>query len=228
MGRIANILVALFLLSTSLRAEVYSIDFNLDTRITGTNIATTLNSSTNPDLYCNTGSAFVNLHENTRKCFYNIRGCGIRIGATDGDGWFVLTLDTAPVYVSKIVVYASKTAGNTISELTVKRGSTLVETIGNSELKVYSTSEPASDNYKLPEVAIGQSFVNLQLIAPKNGYVILHRLDIYTGAEGDEDAMDFPRASFDEMDGFCNLAGQRVSNPSRGIYIKGGKKYVIK
>ena len=227
MRRIAYIFAALFLLCTGDRAEVISIDFNRGTQVTGTSLVTAVKPSTNPQLYCNSGSQFVNLHSSTRNCFYNDRGCGIRIGAGDGDGWFILHLADTAVYVSKVVIYASKVPDNDLSQLTIKGGSVFEYTINNNELKDYTESFPASENYVLPEVVVRQSFVNLRLDAPKQGYVVLHRIDIYTGTDSDDDAIHSPAAFVDEMDDFCNLSGQKTSKPLHGIYIKGGKKYVF-
>ena len=44
----------------------------------------------------------------------------------------------------------------------------------------------------------------------------------------DEDAIRTIAETPDEMDDFYNLAGQRSGTSLRGIYIRGGKKYVGK
>lgn len=44
----------------------------------------------------------------------------------------------------------------------------------------------------------------------------------------DEDAVHFPTEFVDEMGDIYNFAGQRVSKPSQGVYIRGGRKYVGK
>ncbi len=44
----------------------------------------------------------------------------------------------------------------------------------------------------------------------------------------DEDAIHFPAEFVDEMGDIYNVAGQRVSKPSHGVYIRGGRKYVGK
>lgn len=44
----------------------------------------------------------------------------------------------------------------------------------------------------------------------------------------DEDAIHFPTEFVDEMGDIYNVAGQRVSKPSQGVYIRGGRKYVGK
>ena len=228
MKRIAHIFAALFLLCPSfLRAAVYSIDFNRGT-LSGMSLKTGVTSTTNPELFCFSGSDYVTLHEKTSKCFYNDKGCGIRIGGDDGEGRFILTLGEEAVYVSKIVVYASKVSGNSVSQMAIRGGSVFECTIGNSELQDYSSSTPASEVYKLPEIAVDKFFVNLQLSAPKQGYVMLHRIDIYTDGDDSEDALRAPMDFIDGMGIFYNLAGQRISKPSHGLYIKGGKKYVLR
>lgn len=44
----------------------------------------------------------------------------------------------------------------------------------------------------------------------------------------DEDAVHSPTEFVDEMGDIYNIAGQRVSKPSHGVYIRGGRKYVGK
>lgn len=44
----------------------------------------------------------------------------------------------------------------------------------------------------------------------------------------DEDAIHLPTEFVDEIGDIYNVAGQRVSKPSQGIYIRGGRKYVGK
>lgn len=163
----------------SLYAKVYTIDFNRGT-LSGTSINNGISSSTNPYLFCKSGAGFVTLHETlNRRSFYNDKGCGIRIGSdkeNDGDGWFTLFLGDVAVYVSKIIVYASK--GNTTSTLTIEGGTVFTQTISNDDLQDYSSLSPASANYVLPEVVVQQSFKILRFKAPGNGYVYLHRIDI--------------------------------------------------
>jgi len=234
MKRTAYIFTCLLLLcfcTSSLWAEVYTIDFNRGT-VNGMNIKNQVKSTTNPWLYCMSGADFVTLHSNTSKCFYNDKGCGIRIGTNDGEGWFVMTLGEAAVQVSKIVIYASKTSGYNASQLTITGGQVFTHTISNDELQDYSTSTPASEHYVLPEIVIDKSFINLTLKTSKQGYVMLHRIDIYIGdGTSDDDAVNSPLAtSPSESKEIYNLVGQRISTSSRGlsIIIKGGRKYVVK
>ena len=123
------------------------------------------------------------LNEKTQGCYYYKSGCGVRIGASNKQGQFILKLTDLSVYVTKVIVCASKVRGNSISALTIKGGNVFEETIDNDELTAYSSSFPASEIYVLPEILINKSFVDLQFIAPKDGYVMLHRIDIYTAEE---------------------------------------------
>ena len=185
------LVVSLLFCPLFLRAEVYTIDFNRGTvnGIGGGGINTLIQKDTDPIVFCNFGSEYVTLNGSyNKKCYYNDKGCGIRIGANDGEGWFTLTLGDVAVYVSKIIVYASKLSGNTTSTLTIVGGSVFSETISNSELKDYSSSSPASVNYSLSEVVVNSSFKNLQFKAPREGYVYLHRIDIIFS----EDALSLP------------------------------------
>lgn len=228
MRRLSLLFATLLLLCSGiLRAEVYSIDFNRGTT-SGMSLKTGLTSSTNPDLFCQSGSEYVSLHNITAKCFYNNKGCGIRIGGDDAEGRFILVLGEEAVNVTKLVIYASKVPGNSTSQLTIKGGSVFEQVIGNDELQDYSSASPASEDYMLPAIAVDQSFINLQLVAPKQGYVMLHRIDICTDGDDIVDAVRLPANFVDGMGVFCNLAGQRISKPTHGIYIKDGRKYVVK
>ena len=194
MKRIATLgfLFVLFC-SSILRAEVYTIDFNRGTRSGVSGITKSLTNTTNPQLYCKSGYDLVTLHANTDKCFYHDKGCGIRIGSDMGDGNFILTLGSAALYVSKIIIYASKVEGNTTARLTIKGGSVYTCIVENSGLKEYSAENPISEYYMLPEIIIDKSFVNLQLLAPKQGYVMLHQIDIIFS----EDNITLPAQSGD-------------------------------
>lgn len=172
-----GLIFALFC-AMNLRAEVYTIDFNRGTRSGVTGISDGITEKTNPQLYCKSGYDFVTLNANTNKCFYDDKGCGIRIGSEKGEGKFILTLGSTAVYVPKIIVYASKVVGNTLSQLTIKGGSVYSHIVENSELKEYSVSNPSSEYYMLPEIVVNTSFINLQLIVPQGGIVMLHRIDI--------------------------------------------------
>lgn len=219
-----GLLLALFS-AAGLRAEVYTIDFNRGT-VSGTNIEKDIEAAgVTPNDYCSAGAEYFTLNPITQNCRFDSNGCGIRIATAGGQGLFVISLE-AKKNVSKVVAYASKISGNTKAELTFFAADTPVQTFANDELTAYSASNPASTAYKLPDIIVNKEFRDLKFKTPKNGNLMLHRIDIYI--EDGADAIHSPVASVDEMGDFCNLAGQRVSKPSHGIYIKGGKKYFVK
>jgi len=226
MKRVVHLFVALLLFCTgNLKAEVYTIDFNRGT-VNGLSINSNV-EGVEPSYYCTEGSDLFALHDRTSKCYYNDKGCGIRIAASNGIGMFIISLP-ASTSISKVVAYASKVLNNTSSTLTFFAGNTEIKTFSNEELKTYSTENPASTYYQLLDIVVNREFKDLKFQAPKGGYVMLHRIDIYTASDGSEDAIHSPKELVDEMGGFCNLAGQHISKPSHGIYIKRGKKYIVK
>lgn len=218
-------LIMLCLCPDLLWAKVYTIDFNRGT-VNGLSINSNV-EEVDPSYYCAEGSDLFVLHNRTSKCYYNDKGCGIRIAASNGIGMFIISLP-ATTSISKVVAYASKVLNNTSSALTFFAGNTEIRTFGNEELKAYSTENPASTFYQLLEMVVNKEFKDLKFQAPKGGYVMLHRIDIYTMDDGSEDAIVSPKEFVDEMGVFCNLAGQRINKPSHGIYIKDGKKYIFK
>ena len=226
MKRTLHFFAVLFLLCAgNLKAEVYTIDFNGGT-VNGLSINSNVEDA-EPSYYCKEGSDLFVLHNRTSKCYYNDKGCGIRIAASNGIGMFIISLP-ASTSISKVVAYASKVLNNTSSTLTFFAGNTEIKSFRNEELKPYSTDNPASTYYQLPDIVVNKAFKDLKFQAPKGGYVMLHRIDIYTAGDGSEDAIHSPKELVDEMGCFCNLLGQRVRKPSHGIFIKSGKKYVVK
>lgn len=224
--RILSFFVGLLLFCiSSLQAEVYTIDFNKGT-VSGLSVSSNV-EGVDPSRYCTEGSELFTLNSKTGYCYYNDKGCGIRIAAKNGNGRFVISLQTS-TFISKVVAYASKVSGNSISTLTFFAGDVEIKTFGNDELKDYSADNPTSIYYQLPDIIVNREFRNLYFRAPEKGYVMLHRIDIYTGDDGSEDAILSPKAFVDEMDVLWNLAGQRISKPSHGIFIKGGRKYVAR
>ena len=219
-----GLLLALFC-AGSLRAEVYTIDFNRGT-VNGSHLETDIEAEgVTPDDYCTVGADVFTLNAATQNCRYDSDGCGIRIATGAGQGLFIISLDEKKV-VTKVVVYASKMSGNNKAELTFYAANDPIHTFTNEDLKAYSTDSPASVDYILPGIFVNKEFRDLKFKTPKGGNVMLHRIDIYTISSAD--GIDSPKVSVDEMGDFCNLAGQRVSKPTRGIYIKGGKKYIVK
>ena len=225
---IGSLLTAFFLFYAGpLLAEVITIDFNKGTT-SGTLINTVVDVEVPRTAYCQAGSDLFTLHSATQYSYYSSSGCGIRLSSKTKTGYIILSLD-GQKDIAKVVVYASKVAGNANSSLTVYAANEAVKTFENGDLTAYSASNAASECYALPEVAVNRTFRDLKLKAPSGGYVMIHRLDIYirNGAD-DDDAVRAPQAPPDEGNVLYNLLGQRISRPSRGIFVRGGKKCLQK
>lgn len=231
MKRIAQLFAALlWLCMGTIRAEVFTIDFNLGT-VSGTGIKTSVKGKSPVD-FCSMGADLFTLHTSTRNCFYNSKGCGIRLGdASDaGQAPFILTLcdEIQDKYIVKIVVYASRGTQNADASFKVFAANDVIGEISFANMKDWDVSHPTSSHYILPDINLMRKFKNLQVEGRNTNYILLHRIDIYTSDNDSEDAIQSPAVSVDETGDFCNLAGQRVSKPSRGIYIRGGKKILVK
>ena len=220
------------MLSTAnLKAEVYTIDFNCGT-VSGKKINTSV-SSAEPADYCSSGADFFTLNPSTLNCFYNSSGCGLRIGKETRDGYAFVILNLSEEIQSKtvvrIVVYASRGTAEPEAKLSIFAGSNMVTAeYVFANMMDYNPSAPESSNYMLPDIDLEKKFKNLKIQAQNTNYAILHRIDIYTDNDGSEDAIRSPKISADEKEVFWNLAGQRIGKPSQGLYIKGGKKYLVK
>ena len=225
---IGSLLTAFFLFYAGpLLAEVITIDFNKGTT-SGTLINTVVDVEVPRTAYCQAGSDLFTLHSATQYSYYSSSGCGIRLSSKTKTGYIILSLD-GQKDIAKVVVYASKVAGNANSSLTVYAANEAVKTFENGDLTAYSASNAASECYALPEVAVNRTFRDLKLKAPGGGYVMIHRLDIYIGNGADDDyAVRAPQAPPDEGNVLYNLLGQRISRPSRGIFVRGGKKCLQK
>ena len=225
---IGSLLTAFFLFYAGpLLAEVITIDFNKGTT-SGTLINTVVDVEVPRTAYCQAGSDLFTLHSATQYSYYSSSGCGIRLSSKTKTGYIILSLD-GQKDIAKVVVYASKVAGNANSSLTVYAANEAVKTFENGDLTAYSASNAASECYALPEVAVNRTFRDLKLKAPGGGYVMIHRLDIYIGnGADDDDAVRAPQAPPDEGNVLYNLLGQRISRPSRGIFVRGGKKCIQK
>ncbi len=225
-------LLALFLLCAGvLDAKVYTIDFNRGT-VAGTSLKTSV-TGVSPAYFCSEGSEFFTLHTNTRYSFYNDKGCGIRIGRETGSGEvpFVITLseEIQSKAITKIVVCASRGTSDESGTLTVSAGNVATQTFSFADMKDYETAFPESSTYILPEIKTGSQFKMIQVAARNTNFVVLHRIDIYTSDGDSQDAILSPKDFADEMGVFCNIAGQRISKPLQGgIYIRGGKKILVK
>lgn len=165
-------------------AEIYTIDFNK-----GTTNGTDIKTGTFPSIstLCQSGSEYIASYSNDG-CYYNTKGCGIRIAKSNGDGSFNITLSESlkAKNVDKIVVYASKVYGNEKSSLTITTSGTVTTetTFGNSVLKAYSFPSQPNSAYILSDIKINGTLENLTFTAPSSGYVMLHQIDIVTNSSG--------------------------------------------
>jgi len=223
--RVFGLLAALLLLCPcSLRAEVYTIDFNQGTK-SGESIKT-LCTEASPDAFCKEGADFITLQPSTTRSFYDPEGCGIRIGTSTKTGFFYFSF-MEKIKVKKIVAYASKMSGNVTSTLDVYVLNEVVRSFANDELKVYAASNAVSEEYQLPNIAINEEFKSLKFQAP-NGIVMLHRIDIYTEDSGEDAIKNIIPTSSQRKEYIYNVNGQRVNKPLQGIYISDGRKYIVR
>ena len=231
MKRTAHIFAALLLLCAGiLRAEVYTIDFNKGTT-SGKSSGFTGLPVNDPAAFCVEGGENIADYSESN-CFCRNTGCGIRIGKMNGSGpadiIFTFSEAIQSHSIAKIVVYASRGTDNSDAVMTVHAGTnTATGTISFTDMKDYDALNPESTNYMLPEIIVDRKFKKLKIAARNTNFVMLHRIDIYTW--DDEDAILLPHNSADEMGVFYNLAGQRISKPSKGgIYICDGKKHIAR
>lgn len=162
--------------------ETYTIDFNK-----GTTNGTSINGDfPSISTLCNRGADNISTINTSTNCYYKASGCGVRLGKSGGAGTFKITLSETiqEAAISKVVVYASKVSGNTVSKLTVTPSGTVTSATVyyNSTLSAYSTSSSESTNYELSEISINGTLNTLQFEAPSGGYVMLHRIDIVTSS----------------------------------------------
>ena len=183
-----GLLVVLFC-SGILRAEVYTIDFNRGT-VHGDDIETGIGESTNTGDVCETGSEYF-IFRTVSKCYYDNKGCGIKIANNAATGIFTISL-IEKKKVSKIVIYASREATNTKSAMDVYVLNTVIRTFPNKELCAYSTDNAASTFYQLPDIVINKEFKDLKFQVSSKCMVVLHRIDIYTA---DEASLTLPAQS---------------------------------
>lgn len=226
---ISGFLTALFLLCPYiLRAKVYTIDFNRGT-VNGTSIKKTV-KGVEPVEFCNAGAELFTLHTSTQNCYYDSNGCGIRVGDAKGLGQALIIIilcdEIQSKDIKKIVIYASRGTKNESASVEIHAGNIATQTISFADMTDYETSASESSNYMLPEFNIGNKFKMIEVEARNTNYVTLHRIDIHTADDSSEDAITAP-AAVAETASCYDMTGQRISKPSRGIYIRGGKKYIV-
>ena len=227
----ARLLVALMCVFCPglLRARLYTIDFNRGTT-SGASIKTSVKGVASAAL-CSTGADWFSLHASTSNCYYNASGCGIRIGNASGSGQapFILTLcqEIQDEGVSEVVVYASRGTRDVEASFKVYAASTVMGELSFADMQDYDPSRPASADYELPGLFPETAFKNLQVEARNGNFIILHRIDIYTAGDT-EDGLPSPSIFPDGMGTFFNLAGQRVGRPTKGFYIRDGRKLFVR
>ena len=196
MKRIVYIFVALLFCVSSLWAEVYTIDFNKGTKM-GDNSYSGLPKN-NAAAFCINGSENI-LGYSKSDCFYNDKGCGLRIGelsaGSTGSAFLIVTFskEIQEKYIVKIVVYASRGTSEESAELGIYAGTNEVtREFSFAKMKDYDSSYPESSNYILPEIVLERSFKMLKIQAQNPNYAMLHRIDIYTA---DEASLTLPAQS---------------------------------
>jgi len=228
---LGSILALLLFCPSSLWAEVYTIDFNRGNAGGNANGFSGLPDN-NAESFCKAG--WENIAEYSQSfCYYKSTGSGIRIGKTSGSGLADILITFSEEIqgknITKIVVYASKGTDDMDAVLSIYAGTNEVtKTIGFADMNRYDSSYPESSNYILPDIILGRMFKMLKIAARNPNFVMLHRIDIYTSDDSDDDAIMLPASDVDDKDVPYNLSGQRVGKPFRGIYIRGGRKFVVK
>lgn len=218
-----GLLALLLMLCPTLRAEVYTIDFNRGT-VCGKAISTGLNGI-QASWYCSEGEELI-AEASFSNCFYDNKGCGIKIGSSQGQAFALFTLAESlqGKDIAMVVLYASKLTDDDEAVVTVHAGTNEpTASIPFAQMKPFSPSEPDSKSYALPVVTVGRAFRKLKLQTLNGNTLVLHRLVIVVG-EGDEDGIRSPEAVSDDAKGLLfNLAGQRIGTPAKGLFIENGR-----
>lgn len=158
--------------------DTYTIDFNKGTT-SGTSISSSL--ATNVSTMCQSGAE--NVQSITgENCYYNAKGCGIRIASSKGNGQLnVVFCDIIQnIAVSEIIVYASAVTEE--SKLVVTTAGATAKNATNNNLSVYTSEKSDSKNYQLTAISINGKFESLSFAAYKSQYVHIHRIDIITSS----------------------------------------------
>ena len=158
--------------------DTYTIDFNKGT-ISGTSISSSL--ATNVSTMCQSGAE--NVQSITGKnCYYNAKGCGIRISSSKENGQLnVVFCDIIQnIAVSEIIVYASAVTGE--SKLVVTTAGATAKNATYNNLSVYTSEKSDSKNYQLTAISINGKLESLSFAAYKSQYVHIHRIDIITSS----------------------------------------------
>ena len=158
--------------------DTYTIDFNKGTT-SGTSISSSL--ATNVSTMCQSGAE--NVQSITgENCYYNAKGCGIRIASSKGNGQLnVVFCDIIQnIAVSEIIVYASAVTEE--SKLVVTTVGATAKNATYNNLSVYTSEKSDSKNYQLTAISINGKLESLSFAAYKSQYVHIHRIDIITSS----------------------------------------------
>lgn len=158
--------------------DTYTIDFNKGTT-SGTSISSSL--ATNVSTMCQSGAE--NVQSITgENCYYNAKGCGIRIASSKGNGQLnVVFCDIIQnIAVSEIIVYASAVTEE--SKLVVTTAGATAKNATYNNLSVYTSEKSDSKNYQLTAISINGKLESLSFAAYKSQYVHIHRIDIITSS----------------------------------------------
>lgn len=158
--------------------DTYTIDFNKGTT-SGTSISSSL--ATNVSTMCQSGAENVQ-SINGENCYYNAKGCGIRIASSKGNGQLnVVFCDIIQnIAVSEIIVYASAVTEE--SKLVVTTAGATAKNATYNNLSVYTSEKSDSKNYQLTAISINGKLESLSFAAYKSQYVHIHRIDIITSS----------------------------------------------
>lgn len=158
--------------------DTYTIDFNKGTT-SGTSISSSL--ATNVSTMCQSGAE--NVQSITgENCYYNAKGCGIRIASSKGNGQLnVVFCDIIQnIAVSEIIVFASAVTEE--SKLVVTTAGATAKNATYNNLSVYTSEKSDSKNYQLTAISINGKLESLSFAAYKSQYVHIHRIDIITSS----------------------------------------------
>ena len=158
--------------------DTYTIDFNKGT-ISGTSISSSL--ATNVSTMCQSGAEKVQSITG-KNCYYNAKGCGIRISSSTENGQLnVVFCDIIQnIAVSEIIVYASAVTEE--SKLVVTTAGATAKNATYNNLSVYTSEKSDSKNYQLTAISINGKLESLSFAAYKSQYVHIHRIDIITSS----------------------------------------------
>ena len=104
---------------------------------------------------------------------------------------------------------------------------------GNPILKIYSTA--ATTNYRVPTLMhdhlyrMGICWQNVAYNQPPHlGYYLPDFIDSFQGNDPSTGIVEIEKMRNVDNEIIYNLQGQRVKNVSHGIFVRGGKKFMVK